>query len=78
MAYTHDDLIRLLAENEAAVRRCRLQAERVGAGVTQELARINARLAQMQPGQVARDPALAAQYQALVAERGRLSLLAAS
>lgn len=75
MAYTHDDLIRLLSENEAALRRCRLQSEKINECVGQELDRVNGALAQMVPGLVTRNPASAAKYQELVAERGRLSLL---
>lgn len=78
MAYSHDDLLRMLGENEAALRRCRQQAEQIGGGAATELDRVNARLAEMKPGQVARDPALAFQYQQLVEERGRLSLVVAS
>ena len=78
MPYSHDDLLRMLGENEAALRRCRAQSERITGGATAELDRVNARLAEMKPGQVARDPAMAFQYQQLVEERGRLSLVAAS
>lgn len=78
MAYSADDIRRMLGENEAALRRCRLQAEKVGSCASLELDRVNSRLAQMQPGQVAIDPVLAHEYQELVAERGKLSLLAAS
>lgn len=78
MAYTIDDVRKLLADNESALRHCRLKAEKIGNCSASELDRVNARLAQMKPGQVARDPALAYEYQRLVEERGRLSLLAPS
>jgi hypothetical protein len=75
MAYSADDIRRLLGENEAAIRRCRMQAEKINGCASDQLDRVNARLAQMQPGQVATDPVLAYEYQQLISERGRLSLL---
>lgn len=78
MAYSHDDLLRLLGENEAALRRCRMQSEKINKCVAEELDRVNGALAQMVPGMVTRSPASAAKYQALIGERGRLSVLEAS
>ncbi len=77
MAYSADDIRKLLGENEAQSRRCASQADAIRRSAREDLDRVNARLAEMKPGQVSRDPALAHEYQRLIAERGRLSLLAA-
>lgn len=78
MSYSADDIRRLLGQNEALMRKTDAQSVEIRRSAAAELDRVNARLAEMQPGQVARDPVLASKYQALVAERGRLSLLALS
>ncbi len=77
MPYSTDDLRKLLGENDAQMRRCASQAEVIRRSAREDLDRVNARLGEMKPGQVSRDPALAHEYQRLVAERGRLSLLSA-
>lgn len=78
MTFSADDVRRLLAENEAHGRRFDAHGEGIRRSAGEELDRVNARLAEMKPGQVARDPALAFKYQQLVEERGRLSLVVAS
>lgn len=78
MPYIAADIRRLLGKNEALMRKTDAQASEIRRSAAEELDRVNARLAQMQPGQVATDPVLAAKYQELVAERGRLAMLALS
>lgn len=78
MPYSADDIRRLLGQNEALMRKTDAQSVEIRRSAADELDRVNSRLAEMQPGQVARDPVLAAKYQELVADRGRLSLLALS
>ncbi len=75
MAYSADDLRRLLAENDAHAKRADSQDAAIRESATTELERVNARLSKMQPGQVALSPALAYDYQRLVDDRGRLSRL---
>lgn len=76
MAFSADDVRKMLGENEAQMRRCAAQSAAIRRSAREDLDRVNARLAEMKPGLVSRDPALAHEYQRLVAERGRLALLA--
>ncbi len=76
MAFSADDVRKMLGENEAQMRRCAAQSAAIRRSAREELDRVTARLAEMKPGQVARDPVMAHAYQRLGAERGRLALLA--
>lgn len=75
MPYSADAIRRLLGENDALMRKTDAQSAQIRRSAAEELDRVNARLAQMHPGQVATDPVLAYEYQQLISERGRLSLL---
>lgn len=76
MMHTADDVRRLLAENESLMRRSREQDRVIKDAARQELDRVTARLNEMLPGRVAREPALANEYQRLVSQRGQLLMMA--
>lgn len=77
MAFSDADLRRLLAQNEALMRRADKQDRAIRWAANDELGRIDARLRTMPAGRVARDSALAFEYRRLVEEKARLMRLVA-
>ena len=75
MATSLKQLRRSLARNDALVGRSDAYDAKVREASTEELARIERRLAAMPSGRVARDGALATEYTQLINDRARLSRL---
>lgn len=63
---------KLLGENEALQRRASLHDEKIRKAIETELSVIEARLAGFKAGKVALSDSHAAQYRALLVERGKL------
>ena len=76
MAYSADDVRRLMADNDRLRRRADEHDAAIRRAAEEELSRLDVRLQSLPPGLVARDSAMAFEYRRMVDERARLLRLA--